>query len=205
VEEIMKFYRHKTYKDYKKAQIKANKEKLGKVSVKPKTIVKISNYIKRNIPDVKFGICHGVRNGYEVKKFREILKVKVIGTDISPTVKKFPHCIEHDFHTVRREWIHSVDFIYSNALDHSYAPEYCLDQWMRCLSPKGRCFIEWGQWHNVLSDKYGEYPDCYAATLEEYRNMISKKYLIVDELRQNFGKTRRGNDDIRTILVIGGI
>ncbi|MDY6974575.1 MAG: hypothetical protein SV775_20035, partial [Thermodesulfobacteriota bacterium] len=54
-------------------------------------------------------------------------------------------------------------------------PSYCLDQWMRCVKPSGRCFIEWSIFHGESCT--GE-ADCFGASLEEYRAIIEKKYLI---------------------------
>ena len=48
------------------------------------------------------------------------------------------YTLQWDMHEVKSEWRGSVDFIYFNFLDHSYAHGLCLDAWMQCLKPGGR-------------------------------------------------------------------
>ena len=130
------------YDKYRNVQIKANKKKIDKVAVLEENIAFLSDYVKGKLGDVQFGICHGTRRGKEQKWFGKYLDCEVIGTEISDTAKDFPNTIQWDFHDVKSEWIDSVDFIYSNSLDHSYNPEKCLDVWMSCLKNKGMCIIE---------------------------------------------------------------
>ena len=119
-------YKHKNYNEYIEAQIIKNRNKIGKVWVKDFELDLISNHIKNNISNAKFGICHGVRNGWEVAYLNKLLKFNVLGTDISPTAKQFKNVIQWDYHNVKEEWINNVDFIYTNSLDHSYNPLLCL-------------------------------------------------------------------------------
>ncbi|KKK47972.1 hypothetical protein LCGC14_3149830, partial [marine sediment metagenome] len=65
------------YKKYKAAQIALNKRKIKTTWVTAKDIEFISQFIKGS------GICHGARNGFEVREFNKY--VKTIGTDISDT------------------------------------------------------------------------------------------------------------------------
>ena len=136
----MKLYKHKNYEAYYKAQVKKNRKKLKLVYVKQPEIDIITDHIKQHIPNIKFGICHGVRNAWEVKAFRKNLGIEVIGTEISPTAMQFENTIEWDFHDIKDGWVDNVDFIYSNSFDHSYQPEKCLDQWMRCVKQSGICY-----------------------------------------------------------------
>jgi len=106
--------------------------------------------LMKNISDIKFGLCHGTRRGKEQEWFRKYLKAEVIGTEISETSIKFPYTIQWDFHKVKDEWIEKVDFIYSNSLDHSYDPKYCLKQWFRCLRKGGICIINFTNFHTPL-------------------------------------------------------
>ena len=176
----MKLYKHKNYDEYKKAQVKKNKDKINVKWVKNEEIKLIATHIKKNIKDIKFGLCHGVRNGFEVKQFRTFLNIEVIGTEISNTARKFDNVIEWDFHKVKNEWLNNVDFIYSNAFDHSYDPEKCLSLWMSCLKNTGICYI-----HQTInenrSNKIDE-ADCFAATLNEYRSLFNKKNTLIDEI-----------------------
>jgi len=137
------------YEKYREIQTAGNKRKINNVWVREGNIEFLSNYIKKSLPDVKFGICHGTRNGKEQEWFRKYLGCEVIGTEISDTAEKFPHTIQWDFHEVKPEWIDSVDFIYSNSLDHSFDPEKCLNAWMSCVKPGGLCILEHGRLHTA--------------------------------------------------------
>ena len=107
------------------------------------------------------------------------MNVTVIGTEIAGEAEnRFPNTIEWDFHEVKDEWINSVDFIFSNSLDHSYDPERALDTWMSCLNEKGLCFIEW----NKDSDGKSRPMDPYAASFDEYKELIQEKYELVEVL-----------------------
>ena len=180
----MRLYKHKNHDEYVKAQILKNKKKMNHIWVKPHEINLIAKQVKKNIPGYKFGICHGVRNAWEVKQLRKILKINVIGTEISPSAKKFANTIQWDFHDIKDKWINNVDFIYSNSFDHSYDPEMCLDQWMKCIKKKkGICFIHWMSTNVVKIDA----ADCFAGSIKDYRKIINKKYIIAGE----FGKKGR--------------
>ena len=76
-------------------------------------INEISDYIKNNMKNISFGICHGTRNGKEQKFFKRNLNINVIGTEISSTATQFPDTIQWDFHRVKDEWVNNVDFIFS--------------------------------------------------------------------------------------------
>ena len=174
----MKLHTYSSYKKYVQSQVKANKKKIKRVWASKKEIDKICEYILKNQKKVLFGICHGARNGWEVYRFRKKLNANIIGTDISETALNFKHMIQWDFHIIKKEWQKNVDFIYSNALDHSYNPSFCLDQWMKCLNNNGFCFLHW----SPSCDGNVDSVDAFKADIIEYKRMISKKYLIVDEL-----------------------
>lgn len=175
----MQLRKFKDYNTYVEVQTATNKEKLHKVWAQEDEISQIASHIQSHMPKPTFGICHGVRNGWEVCKFQELLGINVIGTEISDTATNFPGVIQWDFHQIKEEWVNNVDFIYSNALDHSYDPQFCLDQWMRCLKPTGRCFIQWTVFHSE-GDIDGA--DCFGASFEEYQAFINRKYEIEDTL-----------------------
>jgi hypothetical protein len=135
------------YEKYRTIQEDGNKRKLNEVWVIEKNIAFLSHYIKSLVPSPLFGICHGTRRGKEQEWFRKYVGCEVIGTEISDTAGAFPHTIQWDFHDVKPEWVDSVDFIYSNSLDHSYDPEKCLNAWMSCVSRRGLCIIEHSSLH----------------------------------------------------------
>lgn len=175
----MKVYKHKSYEEYKKAQISKNVKKLETVWIKEGELKKIVEHINRNLFNVRHGICHGVRNAWEVKKFREFLKADIIGTEISYTATKFNYTIQWDFHDIKDDWIGKFDFIYSNSFDHSNKPKYCLDQWMKCLKPDGICYIHWNYENSKLEAL--DAADCFTASQEEYRKLFNEKYKVIDE------------------------
>ena len=82
----MKVFEFKDYDHYIEGQrLKQNFQDLW---AKPDVIYQIAEYIKNNISNPKFGICHGVRRGEEVEHFLNSFKqlnlpdIDVIGTDI---------------------------------------------------------------------------------------------------------------------------
>ena len=175
----MRLLKFADYDTYVKAQTVTNKKKLHKVWVQEQEIARIVSCIKLRIPNAELGLCHGVRNGWEVQRFREQLGINVFGTEISETAENYPGVMRWDFHQVKEEWIQHVDFIYSNALDHSYDPSFCLNQWMKCLKRTGRCFIQWTVFH---SEGDIDDADCFGASFEEYKALISSQYEIEDTL-----------------------
>ena len=180
----MKLYKYKNYDEYVKMQIIKNEKKIKLVWVKNHELILISKKIKQYIPGAKFGICHGVRNAWEVKRLKELLKIEILGTEIAPSATRFPNTIQWDFHKIKDEWKNNVYFIYRNSFDHSYDPIMSLDSWMKCIKKeKGICFIHWMK---TNADKI-DTADCFAGTIKDYRKMFNKKYKVVEE----FGKKGR--------------
>ena len=161
----MKIHRYRNYEEYRRIQTNTNKDKIDKRWVTRENISLLSSYLKKNVPNMTFGICHGTRRGDEQAWFREDLGIEVIGTEISDTATEFPHTIQWDFHDVKEEWKKSVDFIYSNSLDHSYKPRECLRTWLSCLKPTGVCIVEYSGWSCIAESSY---TDPFGASLHEY-------------------------------------
>lgn len=160
-----------SYDDYVAAQLKTNEVKRDRVWVLENELATLAAEIRRAVPNPRFGLCHGVRNGAEVKRLRELLGCEIQGTEISPSAADFQHVIQWDFHQVKPEWLGRCDFIYSNSLDHSYDPQVCLAAWLSCLAPGGRCFIHWSREHDHTDfGKNGS--DCFQATRQGYRALI---------------------------------
>ena len=130
------------YRRYVNSQQRANREKCERVWVVEDNVTFLANYIRRHIPDARFGICHGTRRGNEQKWFRQHLQCEVIGTEIADSAHDFPHTVQWDFHEENPEWVDRADFVYSNSFDHSYDPERCLNTWMRSLRTGGLCILE---------------------------------------------------------------
>ena len=158
------------YENYRSIQVEGNHQKINNVWVIRENIDYLSEYLKQNLKTISSGICHGTRRGYEQTWFHENLGCDVIGTEISDTATQFPLTIQWDFHEVKSEWIESFDFIYSNSLDHSYNPEMCIQNWMRCLKKDGICIIE----HTSLHSPEGAtILDPFGATIEYMPYLIS--------------------------------
>lgn len=175
----MKLYKHRDYNEYVEAQIDKNVRKINLVWMNITEVNLLVEHIKKNIPNAEFGICHGVRNAWEVQQLRKNLNIEVIGTEISYTATQFENTIQWDFHNVKDVWIDNVDFIYSNSFDHSYDPETCLDRWMSCIKKDGICYIHWN--HSNSLPKALDAADCFNATKDDYKRLFNKKYVIVDE------------------------
>jgi hypothetical protein len=81
----MELFRHPSKDAPAQARIAKNKKKLSVIAIADEELSVIADYVKEHIPGTSFGICHGVRNGYEVQELRRLLGIDIIGTDISPT------------------------------------------------------------------------------------------------------------------------
>jgi len=141
----------------------------------------IVEYLKGAGVVVVRGICHGSRNGWEVRKFKEMLGARVIGTDICGDAAKHPDVVCHDFHEPLKGWDGRADFVYSNSLDHSYDPDKAIACWMTSLSPDGRLLVSWSPGHGEggLKKHNG---DIYGASLDEYREMLNRHGVVDAEL-----------------------
>ena len=182
----MRLHKYRSYRQYVRIQTKKNKKRIDATYATPEVMNAVADYLREHLPDATFGICHGAKHGWEVDKLRERLGIEVLGTDISPTAKKFKHMIQWDFHEINEEWIDRVDFIYSNTLDHSYDPELCLERWAQCLRPGGLCFIEWSPWHG---ENHSTADDPFGASLDEYRQLLSKSYRVRAEIELERSET----------------
>lgn len=159
------------YDGYKKLQTEGNYEKITQIFENEENIKILSDYLKSNLNDIQFGLCHGTRRGEEQKWFRKYLKINVLGTEISDTATEFPNTIQWDFHKIKDEWVGSVDFIYSNALDHSYDAKFCLLQWFKCLKKSGICIINCTTTH---SPYHVTELDPFGFTIEGLRKLINE-------------------------------
>ncbi len=121
----MKIHEYDSYDEYVEAQIKANKRKIDWQWVKKENIQIICDYIGQ----VDSVLCHGTRQGFEQKYFKQILECEVLGTEISPTAKDFEDTVQWDFNKQKKDWLNRWDIVYSNSLDHSPNPIETVDIW----------------------------------------------------------------------------
>jgi len=138
------------YREYVQAQTDANKRKITRIFEYEENIEFLSNYLKKTLNRIDYGICHGTRRGKEQEWFNKNLNCNVFGTEISETAAQFPNTIQWDFHQIKSEWINHFDFIYSNSLDHSYDIPYCISQWSKCLRSNGILIINGSTTHNTF-------------------------------------------------------
>lgn len=175
----MPVWEYSNYEEYKRIQTETNKRKIDVVWCKENHIKKIWEYIKNSNKSCSKIICHGTRNGAELEFFSKYFKPSVIiGTEISDTACNFKNTIQWDFHQVKPEWLDYFDILYSNALDHSYKPEECIDSWMSCVNKNGVMIIDW----NKYSFK-STITDPFSASFQELENMLSKKYKILHKIQ----------------------
>lgn len=186
----MRKLEYKSYEDYRRAQVDANRAKLATVWAERAELEWIAGYVRRNIPGASFGICHGARNGFEVAVLRELLGIEVIGTDIAPTASGFSHLVQWDFHEQNPEWIRSVDFVYSNSWDHAYDFDRCLSAWMESLRPEGRCFLQWSRLH---SEEGVHDADCLGLSLSELELRIRELGYAIEDRFTSWKKLFAGS------------
>ena len=182
----MKLHKFRSYRQYRRIQIKKNKDAINRNYAIPEVMDAVATYLKEHLPSATFGICHGAKNGLEVNALRDHLGIEVIGTDISPTAKKFDHMIQWDFHEIKEEWRGCIDFIYSNTLDHSIDPPMCLARWAETLRNGGLCILEWSPWHD---ENHSTPDDPFGASLEEYAGMLSKNFKVRDVIEMGTSET----------------
>lgn len=187
------------YELYRSVQEMGNKQKLNFQWVPEDHIVMIAGLVQQQ-DKVKFGLCHGTRQGLEQKWFKQVLgdDVEVVGTEISETATEFPDTIQWDFHEVKDEWVGNTDFIYSNSWDHTYDPNILFPAWISCLKVGGRLYLDHsrdqsGETVNVL-DPFGAKEEVFVDLL----NKIGDKKGKVVAIEQ--GVTRRNGDLIKVVV-----
>jgi len=157
--------------EYARVQTAGNKRKIDYLFETEKNVKMLSDYLLKNLDDIKFGLCHGTRRGKEQEWFNKYLNAKVLGTEISDTATNFLNTIQWDFHNVKDEWVGNVDFIYSNAIDHSYDAKYCLKQWFSCLRKDGICIVNGTTnntpWSTTKLDLFGYTKEGLKSLIEE--------------------------------------
>ena len=145
----MKLYKYKNYDEYVKSQRKACEKKHKNVWVNEENIKFLCDILQERKP--VFGICHGVRQGFEQQYFKKYLKnAEVIGTEIGETTA--PNTIQWDFNKENPEWLGKCDFVYSNSFDHSYDPKQTIKTWANQLKKGGLLIIEYDRQNEHKGD-----------------------------------------------------
>jgi len=188
---------------YEEIQIEANIRKLNN-STEDSLFPAVNacvKYLNANVKLDKYvGLCHGVRNGVEVKLFNNLLNgddpaYKIIGTDISPTATNFDNVFQMDFHEEKEEFVGKFDFIYSNSLDQSNNPQRALHTWVDSLKPDGMLFVDLGKGgksHWALLDPFCCEPEFFPLVALKF---LKQKACVVDTI-QKF------EDDARNLIFV---
>jgi len=165
--------------------------KRDRVWVRKSELRTVADTILKEIGKPKFGVCHGVRTGFENINLAKWLGADVIGTDLVAGKS----VIEMDFHDDAPKWKNKADFVYSNSLDHSHNPDLAISRWVDCIRPGGLLLIHWDE-GNALGKPTPS--DCFRASDEEYMDLL-KKYGSIQALRS---ERHRPNHPIRKIVKI---
>jgi hypothetical protein len=139
--------------DYKKIQIFGSEQKFNNMN-----IVKHQKALKPIIPilaseingqKTKF-LCHGVRNGTELKAFSILLRdhdIDFMGTDINPQADKIENCVTHDFHEPISTNYGKFNIIYTNSLDQARNPKLALQSMYSDLYSGGLLILHFTEFH----------------------------------------------------------
>ena len=84
-------------------------------------------------------LCLAARLGSEVKAFLD-LGCFAVGIDLNPG-KQNPYVLYGDFHNLQFA-SHSVDFVFTNSLDHAFDIERMAKEILRVLKPSGLLIVE---------------------------------------------------------------
>jgi hypothetical protein len=179
----MKLLTFSSYDEYKRVQVAANKLKYHNVYAEDPELRRIAADFKSRVKHARAGLCHGVRNGYEVRKLRQLLPaVNIVGTDISETAATIPNCIVWDMHELKPEWINRIDFIYSNSWDHTYDPEMMFARWSKCLSEKGRLYLPYTNLQSEVGVTDNTKIDVFGCSIDELLDILRKSFVVDDVL-----------------------
>lgn len=191
---LVYLHKYKDYQEYRDTQVAFNRQKLNKVWADESTIKLICNDIASNSKtssiNSSVGLCHGSRNGWEVKMFRQFLgSDNIIGTDISDTAETFPFMVRWDFHDKNSHWIEHHDFVYTNSLDQSWKPLDALTSWFQQLKLGGTLYIEHsrahGPRHASRMDPFGIEPEFFPYFLvDSFGDKISMR--TMNSIKSNY-------------------
>jgi hypothetical protein len=189
----MKLLKFGTYDEYKRIQVEANRLKFANVLAEDDELRRIAETFVSSGAGGRKGLCHGVRNGYEVQMLRRLLpSVDIVGTDISDTAATVPNCIVWDMHEVKPEWNGAIDFIYSNSWDHTYDPQLLFSRWAGCLSPGGRMFLSYTELHSEKGATEDTKFDAFGCGLDELIGILRRALVLDDVLEIQPRLTKKG-------------
>ncbi len=200
----------KTFKDYE-AYLQAQRVSVRHRGAGPyftsAEFEKIASWMNSHLKFVRYGICHGARNGLEADEFKKHFSepgADIFGTDLFPFSGKSvlnpgkSGVVEHDFSVRKEEWVGAFDFVYSNSLDHARDPAEAVSVWLEQLRPGGFLFVQWATSHDATPKK----GDCFGANLYEYICLMNSVGELVDLLYSSVPFVRRNAMQARALEVV---
>lgn len=128
-------------------------------------------------------LCLGARSGAECQAFIELGGFSV-GIDLNPGVSN-PYVVTGDFHNLQFSDA-SVDFVYTNALDHTFDLEKVINEVSRVIKPKGIFYAEIVKGTNDDDGRApGEFESAWWDSANSLINKIESLGFISDR-RSNF-------------------
>ena len=134
-------------------------------------VIQLSNYIVDKYSDeIHYVMCHGARNGTEVKYFTESLPDNWIveGNDISDTANAYG-LHQWDMQYCYEGWKQKFTIQYTNSFDHVYDPQKTINSFMKQCATGGSVFIQWTE--NLNNEPLPSDP--LSINLEELVDMCS--------------------------------
>jgi len=167
-----------SYDHYRQIQVEANLRKFQNIWATPNEMDEVAKLIRSCVPNPRFGLCHGARNGQEVRLLQQRLgpEVHVLGTDISPSANNIPGMIQWDFHDIHPDWLGRADFLYSNSWDHTYDIRKLASAWAETLRPGGLAIIHWTRFHSEEGTNDG--PDMFGCSEDAIAAFFANAGLI---------------------------
>ena len=193
----MKIYsEYKDYQEYVDIQTETNKAKIDVVWVSEIEVIQLYNYIANKYSDeIHYVMCHGARNGTEVKYFTESLPNNwvVEGNDISETANAY-ELHQWDMQNYNEDWKQKFTIQYTNSFDHVYDPQKTLKTFMKQCTDDGSVFIQWTE--NLNNEPLASDP--LSINLEELAEMCNDYASVVNTLDTGMNRTVRykGTDEI---------
>jgi hypothetical protein len=179
----MKLLTFSSHDEYKRVQVAANKLKYHNVYAEDPELRRIAAHFGAHSRNARTGLCHGVRNGYEVRMLRRLLPgVDITGTDISDTAATIPNCIVWDMHDVKPEWVGRTDFMYSNSWDHSHSPEAMFERWSECLSDHGLLYLPYTELQSERGVTERTKIDVFGCSADELLGVLRRSFKVEDVL-----------------------
>ena len=186
----MKIYsEYKDYQEYVDIQTETNKAKIDAVWVMQEEIMSLCEYVKDNYSDEIHNVmCHGARNGTEVRYFKENLSDNWIveGNDISETASDY-ELYQWDMQNYNEKWKNKFSIQYTNSFDHVYKPLEALESFMKQCTHDGSVFIQWIE--NLNNKPLASDP--LSMNLKELKEMCSNYASVVNVLDSGMNRVVR--------------